>query len=699
MRSLNFSVKNVVKGSVFLCLSFAALASEPSSFLKEESEDDKRLPRLILSIDGGGIRGLLPTMLLQWVEEELTTEINKILPSDAPKAEVRLGEVFDLIAGTSTGGLISMGLGVPDETGRPLYSMSAFVDLYETKGQIIFPSQSSWGWFGVKYSSAPFDEILRDYFKDLTLRDLLKPTLITAYDLHQEDLFVFNSQDANHSANKNYPLVAVARATSAAPTYLPAIDVQEAGGQTHTLIDGGVSANNPAVLAYLEAQKLWPHNRLHMISLGCGSSPVFTLESKREKGKLHWAGDITSVLMNTTSNMTHHLMDQLAKLKGDKYLRIQFTLDQKANGLDNATPENINILKGYAKREIRNPHSPIHDIKKVLFDVYQARGFYLFFPLIKSLEKQLSAQPEALDLSSFPLTERALWEATDALQKNNRYFQITRLILDKNAVSSSWIRYLAPLTNLTHLSLRQIDGKYPLEESLATLNELQRKSLTLLTSLNLGDNPTFQKLEAEKVVFFLKPYRAIELDPQVCGILGDYYRFQHDIRKAQSYYRQGIFDKRNQLALSTLLLSARGDQAQEAFGEGFMLCQALADQREAEAQYMLGHLYASFESEVRTWLLQKNLLENTDDLLSLRSQADQRAGYYYRLSADQKHKKAALALGTLYRDHRLAAPVSGIQRGEKAQLREAAKYYQIAAEAGSESAKNLLQEVLGELQM
>lgn len=694
---LNAAFKSLVPALLIFFLAFSATATESYNALASAEKDDAVASRrLILTIDGGGIRGLLPALLLKEVEDFLTVEMTKSLPR-APYEEIRLGEAFDLLAGTSTGGLIVLGLNVPDESGRPLYPMKTFVELYQEKGQDIFPSQTYGGWFGVKYTPQNLETLLRETFKDFTLRDLLKPTLITAYDIHKEDLFVFNSEQARHSENKNYGIVETARSTSAAPTYFPAFEVQEKSGQKHSLIDGGVAANNPAHLAYIEAQKLYPNDPITLISLGCGISPLFTLESKKNKGKLHWAGDIAGVLMNTTSHMSHNLMDDLTQLRGDSYIRVQFKLDQAASQLDNATDKNIQILQGYAKREMSDPHSPIHKVKNVLLRYYQERGFYLHFPLIEKIETQLREHPHKIDLSSFALTERALWEIMETLKKQERYLKVTEIILDKNKIAASWVLHLENLKNLKRLSLRQIATPHSLMENFSQLNALKRTRLSALTTLDLRDNPSLQDLDAPHLIKFLSLYDEVNIDPEVEGILGDYYATQRNDEKAISHYRRGEAYKPNALALISLLLNSTRNDNDEAFNEGFERCKTLAEQGDAEAQYTMGHLYARLESKVKDYLIKRQFLKNNDNFDVLHHQADSQAGYYYHLAAAQHHKKAALALGTFYRENRIKVPGITMSQGAKAQLEGAAKYYKIAAEAGSVSAENLLNEVAQEL--
>jgi len=162
----------------------------------------------VLSIDGGGIRGVIPATILQ----QLASQIKQ-----------PLHQVFDLIAGTSTGGIIALGIGTAANNGGP-YSPDELLELYVEHGPTIF--KKSWytaikSWLRPKYSPRALEETLRAYFKQTDLRSALTPLLISSYDLQSQLPFFFKSHKIAADPAYNWKLTDAARATSAAPTFFP----------------------------------------------------------------------------------------------------------------------------------------------------------------------------------------------------------------------------------------------------------------------------------------------------------------------------------------------------------------------------------------------------------------------------------------------------------------------------------------------
>jgi predicted acylesterase/phospholipase RssA len=202
----------------------------------------------ILSIDGGGIRGIIPCTILKFIEEQTGNPISSM---------------FNIIAGTSTGGIISLGLTKPDENELPKFSADAMLKLYLDHGQEIFPPRSkdilsriSGALFDKPYDSTGIETLLNDYFGDCKLKDALTNVLITTYELGAGKPFYFSSRLAQNNEAENILYREVARSTSAAPTYFKPSVVPSADGN-YAFVDGGIFANNPAILAYCEARELW----------------------------------------------------------------------------------------------------------------------------------------------------------------------------------------------------------------------------------------------------------------------------------------------------------------------------------------------------------------------------------------------------------------------------------------------------------
>lgn len=213
----------------------------------------------ILSIDGGGILGVLPAATLAALEAEL----------DRP-----IGDYFDLIVGTSTGGILAIGLGMG-------YSASDLLSFYVQEGPSIFAQNrarafASFGrrmraarWlFRPKYNSEALRSALAVKLAQRRIGHSRSRLVIPAWNPLLREVYIYKT--AHHPRlRKDYKALALdaAMATSSAPTYFHRHITQDDVG----LIDGGVWANNPIAIAVVEAVSLlgWPGRSLHVLSLGC----------------------------------------------------------------------------------------------------------------------------------------------------------------------------------------------------------------------------------------------------------------------------------------------------------------------------------------------------------------------------------------------------------------------------------------------
>lgn len=189
----------------------------------------------ILSVDGGGIRGIIPALVL--------TELERLTGRPA-------ADLFDLVAGTSTGGLIALGISRSGEDGGSALRAEELVGLYEREGPKIF-SRSPWrrlttveGVLEEKYSSGPLRDVLRRYLGDARLRDALVDVLVPAYDIERRSPHFFKSARAREDPDRDYAMVDAALATASAPTYFEPALVRSAASTTAALVDGGVFAVN-----------------------------------------------------------------------------------------------------------------------------------------------------------------------------------------------------------------------------------------------------------------------------------------------------------------------------------------------------------------------------------------------------------------------------------------------------------------------
>jgi patatin-like phospholipase/acyl hydrolase len=303
----------------------------------------------ILSIDGGGIRGIIPAQILAELEER----------TGKPTAEL-----FDLISGTSTGAIIALALTTPGPDSKPLWTAKDLVALYETEGPDIFHRSilrritTLSGVQGPKYSDEQLNAVLDTYLGDARLSDALTDVLIPAYNTQTHEPFLFRSQRARRNPAKDFPARDVVRAAVAAPTYFAPAEVHNpTSGKSYSLIDGGVFANNPGLCAWADAHEVGVAHDAMMLSLGTGVQ-TDPLEHDQIKGwgLRGWAPQILNVVFRGVSNTTDYHLRQL--LGEDRYLRLQTRLDLASDKMDNTSPRNMRALKDEARQIIAaNDHT------------------------------------------------------------------------------------------------------------------------------------------------------------------------------------------------------------------------------------------------------------------------------------------------------------------------------------------------------
>ena len=309
----------------------------------------------ILSIDGGGIRGLIAGLILVEIEKRTGKAIS---------------ELFDFIAGTSTGGILALGLTVPDETtGKAKYSAQEISQLYQRKGQLIFKRNfKSWlGVFDEKYSSQGLEALLEEYFGEVELKSALADLLITSYDFQQKRRpFFFKSNRAKIDPQRNFKMKFIARATSAAPTYFEPFKLMTIPDQHYSLLDGGIFANNPAMCAFAEVMQSHSQADILMISLGTGARNIeIVYEKAINWGLLEWVRPLIYLMMNGNSEtVDYQLREIFSAREGSAYYRLQIDLppEPEIQKLDNVSPANIRNLEKLAGQIINNENNKLDEI-------------------------------------------------------------------------------------------------------------------------------------------------------------------------------------------------------------------------------------------------------------------------------------------------------------------------------------------------
>ena len=314
------------------------------------AKTEKKFTR-ILSIDGGGIRGIIPGQILVALEDKL----RKVSSDD----NARIADYFDLIAGTSTGGILTCAYLCPDQDKphRPRFSAREVVDLYLKRGGDIFSIplrhrlRAMRGLLDEKYPSESLEKALQDYFGDTRLSQLLKPCLITSYDITKRRGHFFTQHDAIKRKGWNYYVKDIARATSAAPTYFECSNLKSLTGVSYPLIDGGVFVNNPALCAFAEVYHEFNITAKDMVLLSLGTGyekQSYKYDQAKDWGLIGWVRPLLSIMMSGVSEVVDYQLRQIySAVKAPKqYLRINTELPVNVSqDLDEASGENLNALK------------------------------------------------------------------------------------------------------------------------------------------------------------------------------------------------------------------------------------------------------------------------------------------------------------------------------------------------------------------
>jgi uncharacterized protein len=312
----------------------------------------------ILSLDGGGIRGVFPAALLARLEEHL---------------EHPVGRYFDLIAGTSTGGIIAIGLGL----GLPAKDI---LRLYEDQGPAIFDQQhgpvhnwlrgqwrSGRHWFGSKYEADQLREALSAVLGERRLGESQTRLLIPAWHPVLERVYIYKT--AHHPRlETDYMQSAVdaALATVAAPTFLPAHRTSDGV----ELVDGGIWANNPIGAAVIEAVGLleWPAAQLKILSIGTIAEPA---APPRWRGKLPMSAHVMRLFM---AGQSHSALGTAKIITGDGHdHRAIWRIDQLAPA-GRYTLDNASRIAEMKSRAVAEAREQLPELRRHFFDV-PARPF------------------------------------------------------------------------------------------------------------------------------------------------------------------------------------------------------------------------------------------------------------------------------------------------------------------------------------
>jgi hypothetical protein len=296
----------------------------------------------ILTIDGGGIKGLYSSKIIEQLEDQFNCHI---------------ADYFDMICGTSTGGILALGLSLK-------FKASDISKLYEDKGLFIFPKQNKIKAYykqllgGGKYSDKNLKEALEDTFGNKKIEDCQNLLCIPSYSYTDARPWVFKKDHKEGDLcrdNKAF-CVDVALATAAAPTYFPLAEIDYYDSKQ--FVDGGIWANNPSMVGFLEALRFFvgegkEYDNLKILSISSLTAPKGKVVGlNRFRSFRHWKGDLIDIMMNGQAFFTDKFMEWIHQINNTPvtYVRIPTTdlapEQQDVIQMDNATIDAIKLLKG-----------------------------------------------------------------------------------------------------------------------------------------------------------------------------------------------------------------------------------------------------------------------------------------------------------------------------------------------------------------
>lgn len=344
---MNHSLEKLAFLVPFLCLGLLGIPSATAGDFQTSSlatsnrtAPDKEKPIVILSVDGGGVRGLIPAVLIAEMEKQLGKPIT---------------EMVDLFAGTSAGSIVIGFLNIPNAQKKQRYTAVEAVDLSQGVITKLFSNsvfrkiRTLGGLAGSKYSAKPLEGFLNQYLGDLTVANTVKPILIPSIDLKTNQIFNFSTRYAKEwPAMFNLPMQMAIRASTAAPVYFKPIGVRLRSGADLVLADGGIIALSPDLLALVEARILYPNRHYILISLSTGR---FQGERKIAATGINGGSALKMIEPFIGASLSGQLslnniyLQQEIKRGDLEYYRVEIGVTKEGSSLDDATPKNIQYLK------------------------------------------------------------------------------------------------------------------------------------------------------------------------------------------------------------------------------------------------------------------------------------------------------------------------------------------------------------------
>jgi patatin-like phospholipase/acyl hydrolase len=359
---------------------------------KDQNAETRKTKIRMLSIDGGGIRGIIPATIMIYLEKQIRKETKN--------ENAKVGEYFDMISGTSTGGILACLYLTPESPGstKAKYTAEEALKLYLNHGTEIFSKKfweriTHYKMWNENYKADSLQKLLDNFFGDTKLSELIRPCLITSYDFFHRRATFFNSVDARCRAGdvRDFYVKNITRATSAAPTYFEPARITSIGGSIFNLIDGGVFVNNPSMSAYSEARttnfsedpyieqsckskkpdKPTAVEMFH-VSVGTGSEARrIEFNTLKDAGLVSWLPYLIDIMMSASSETVDYHLRKIYDTLDDKadredYMRLEASRGEASAEMDCVTLQNLEALHHAGNRYIYEHQEDLNTIAKKL---------------------------------------------------------------------------------------------------------------------------------------------------------------------------------------------------------------------------------------------------------------------------------------------------------------------------------------------
>ena len=332
----------------------------------------------ILSIDGGGIKGIVPATILVYLEERIQQFSGRV--------DVRIADCFDWIAGSSTGGILACFYLLPDpeRPGRPKLSAKEALERYLQQGEGAFQRtylqqvRNQLGIAEEEYSHRMLErQLKRTIGKDVRLSDLVRPCVIPAYNCHKDEPLFFNSKTADRF--DSLTAWQVAKATASAPGFFRATRLKDANGQSLVLQDGSLWTTDPALCAYWEARKATcpseiakSNRQTLLLSLGTGKMSRRYLVKELRRQKQRGSVAFNKMMAKQSCTAQQRLREIFSRYEPDgSYHRLDPALTDATSAMDNVSSENLQALHELGLAYVEEEKEKLDAIAKQLVALYE----------------------------------------------------------------------------------------------------------------------------------------------------------------------------------------------------------------------------------------------------------------------------------------------------------------------------------------